>query len=168
MLPAVGLSPGSVPRARPAGDLDCGRLFPDAPAATGEPHAVIVPGAGWRNKIYPPRLWGRVALLLEEATGLATRVVSGPGEEAMAREAARASRGRARALHAGRLAELAAVLCLMGPTDPRRSGPYAAPDSALWQPLPCSFCAKRLDGTKACLLAISPEAVAQRAARLVR
>jgi heptosyltransferase-1 len=62
----------------------------------------------------------------------------------------------------------APVLCLMGPTDPDKSGPYGAPESALWHRLPCSFCHQRLDDTKACLLEISPSRVAERATALVR
>lgn len=176
------------------------RLFPLAPAAvdgrtlaTEPPFVAILPGAGWANKRYPSRWWGRVAERLGELARVASWVVSGPGEEALAREAALASRGWAQSIHAGSLAELAAVLraaravlggdtgplhlahamgvpvlCLMGPTDPRRSGPYGAPDSALWHHLPCSFCEKRYDEIKACLLAIPPARVAERAAALVR
>ena len=34
----------------------------------------------------------------------------------------------------------APVLCVMGPTDPERHGPYGAPDRALAVVLPCSYC----------------------------
>ena len=50
------------------------------------------------------------------------------------------------------------------PTDPARHGPYGAPESALWKTLPCSFCYRRFDETKACLLTIPPDEVAERAA----
>ena len=59
------------------------------------------------------------------------------------------------------------VLCLMGPTDPRRHGPYGAPDHALWTRLPCSFCYKRLDSPKACLELLQTSAVADRAAQIL-
>ena len=39
-----------------------------------------------------------------------------------------------------------------GPTDPARHGPYGAPERALCARLPCSFCYRRFDETKACLL----------------
>ena len=55
----------------------------------------------------------------------------------------------------------------MGPTDPERNGPYRAPASALWKRLPCSFCYKRFDEPKACLLEISPAAVVDRALELL-
>jgi hypothetical protein len=50
----------------------------------------------------------------------------------------------------------------MGPTDPARHGPYGAPERALARRLPCSYCYRRLDSTKACLLEIPPEAVVER------
>ena len=51
----------------------------------------------------------------------------------------------------------------MGPTDPERNGPYGRPDQALWKQLPCSFCHKRFDETKACLLEIPPWQVVRQA-----
>jgi hypothetical protein len=52
---------------------------------------------------------------------------------------------------------------LMGPTDPTRHGPYRAPERALARRLPCSYCYRRFAEVKACLLEISPEAVAEQA-----
>jgi hypothetical protein len=56
---------------------------------------------------------------------------------------------------------------VMGPTDPRRHGPYGAPDRALWHTLPCSFCYRRLGEAKACLLTIAPAQVAAAAGAVV-
>src|SRR6185295_15766711 len=61
----------------------------------------------------------------------------------------------------------APVLMLMGPTDPERHGPYAAPGNVLYKRLPCSFCYQRLEETKACLLEIPPHRVAERAAEIL-
>ncbi len=58
------------------------------------------------------------------------------------------------------------VCCLMGPTDPQRHGPYRAPERALFRRLPCSFCHRRLQGVKACLLELPPEDVAARARQI--
>ena len=55
------------------------------------------------------------------------------------------------------------VLMLMGPTDPARHGPYGAPERAMWKRLPCSFCYRRFDETKASLLEIPADRVAERA-----
>ena len=59
------------------------------------------------------------------------------------------------------------VLMVMGPTDPERHGPYGAPERALYRRLPCSFCYRRFDEAKACLLELPPERVAERAAELL-
>jgi hypothetical protein len=44
-----------------------------------------------------------------------------------------------------------------------RHGPYGAPERALARRLPCSYCYRRFDSTKACLLEIPPRAVVERA-----
>ena len=54
------------------------------------------------------------------------------------------------------------VLCVMGPTDPRRNGPFGHADDAVWQPLPCSFCHRRFDAPRPCLTLIPPATVAGR------
>jgi lipopolysaccharide heptosyltransferase I len=59
------------------------------------------------------------------------------------------------------------VLMVMGPTDPDRHGPYGAPERALYRRLPCSFCYRRFDEAKACLLELPPERLAERAAALL-
>lgn len=155
-------------------------------------HLFLHPGAGWANKIYPPTWWGEALHRIRDATGLATWVATAPWEEEAARKVVAASRGAGRTVPAADLPTLAAllrssrlvlggdsgplhlahalglpVLCLMGPTDPRRHGPYSAPERALAVALPCSFCYKRLPETKACLLAIPPSEVAQRAVELL-
>ncbi|MEM8994856.1 MAG: glycosyltransferase family 9 protein, partial [Acidobacteriota bacterium] len=57
----------------------------------------------------------------------------------------------------------APVLCLIGPTEPDRNGPYGAPDRVLFHRLPCSGCYQRLDSPRACLLSITPRQVTDRA-----
>ena len=161
-------------------------------AAHPEPFVLLHPGAGWGNKRYPPAWWGEVARRLSAATGIGgirTWVGVAPGEEGLAGEVVAAAGGEAVAVPAPDLASLAAlsrgarlvlggdsgplhlahalgspVLMLLGPTDPERNGPYGAPERALWQRLPCSFCYRRFAETKACLLEIPPARVAERAA----
>jgi heptosyltransferase-1 len=153
---------------------------------------LVHPGAGWANKIYPPAWWGAAVRRLRDLTGVPAWVAASRSEERLAREVEAAAGGAARAVPAGDLASLAAlirasslvlggdsgpthlahalgvpVLMLMGPTDPARNGPYGAPDRALWKVLPCSFCHRRFGETKACLLEIPPERVAARAAELL-
>lgn len=156
------------------------------------PRLVIVPGAGWDNKRYPPPLWGEVARLLAEDPGISSWVLPGPGEETLAREAVAASRQSAEMLSLTGLEALAAVLrraelvlggdtgplhlaraldrpvlCLMGPTAPERNGPYGKPESALWHQQPCSFCHQRRYETRPCLHNLHPEVVAERARELL-
>ena len=153
---------------------------------------LIHPGAGWANKRYPPTRWGQVAKRIADQTGLRSRVLSTPAEEDLAREVEEASDGTATRLSAPGLPDLAAelnrarlvmggdtgpihlahalgrpVLCLLGPTDPERNGPYGAELSAIWHQLPCSFCYKRFDETKLCLLELSAEEVAGRAGQIL-
>ena len=179
----------------PGGPADFGaaKLLAGAVPPPGRPpYVAIHSGAGWANKAWPPRRWGEAARRIAEATGLAIRVPAGPGEESLAGEVAAASGGAATAEPAGSLAALAAllrgarlvlagdtgplhlahalgvpVLAVLGPTDPRRHGPYGAPDRVVWKRLPCSFCYRRFDEPKACLHAVPAAAVAERALALL-
>ena len=157
-----------------------------------ERFALLHPGAGWGNKIYPAAWWGEATRRLREMAGVVTRVAVARGEERLAAAVEAAGGGAARAVPADGLPALAAlirrsslvlggdsgpthlahalgapVLMLMGPTDPERNGPYGAPERALWKRLPCSFCHRRFGETKACLLEIPPDRVAARAAELL-
>ncbi len=171
------------------------KLFREEPAGlerSAEPYVLLHPGAGWANKRYPPAWWGQATRLLEERTGIPTWIATARGEESLAAEVERESAGAARAVPASDLPTLAAlirgarlmlggdtgpthlaqalgtpVLMLMGPTDPERHGPYGTPERALYKRLACSFCYKRLEETKACLLEIPPRRVAERAAELI-
>ncbi|HEX2163592.1 MAG TPA: glycosyltransferase family 9 protein, partial [Thermoanaerobaculia bacterium] len=163
----------------------------ELPRGAGERLAIHA-GAGWGNKRWPPERWGEVARRLAEATGLPVHAVAGPGEEGLSAAVAAASAGAAVAVPAPDLPSLAGellasrlllagdtgplhlahalgvpVLAVMGPTDPRRHGPYAALDRAVWQTLPCSFCYKRFAETKACLHAVGVERVVERALALL-
>lgn len=154
---------------------------------------LIHPGAGWGNKRYPPPSWGEVANAVSSRLQLQVLIASGPGEEELAEEVARHSEGTARpvflptipalgeALRRARLVmagdtgpmHLAhalgtPTLAVMGPTNPLRHGPYAAVDQAIVHRLPCSFCYRRFDEAKACLLEISPDLVTERAVQLLQ
>jgi heptosyltransferase-1 len=157
------------------------------------PFALLHPGAGWANKRYPPAWWGEAARRLHAATGVPTWVAQARGEEELAAGVAAAGGGDAvRVVPAPDLPTLAALqrraslmlggdsgpthlahalgtstLMVMGPTDPERHGPYGAPERALFRLLPCSFCYKRFEEAKACLLEIPPARVAERAAELL-
>ena len=166
---------------------------PAAPNEAAEtPFVLLHPGAGWRNKEYPAASWGEVARGLQRTAGLPTLVTVAGGEEPLAAAVVAAGGPAARAVAAPDLPALAAlirqarlvlggdtgplhlahalgvpVLALYGPTDPARNGPYGAPERALSHRLPCSFCHKRFAETKACLVAIPPAAVVERALSLL-
>lgn len=175
----------------PAATAEVGRRLAGL-AGSDASFALLHPGAGWGNKRYPPAWWGEAARGLREATGIPTRVAVAPGEESLAAAVEASSAGAAIAVPAPDLPSLAAllraarlvlggdtgplhlahalgapVLMLMGPTDPERNGPYAAPELALFKRLPCSFCHRRFADAKPCLLEIPPRRVAERAAELI-
>lgn len=157
-----------------------------------EPFALLHPGAGWGNKRYPTERWGAVARRLRAESGLTTWVAVARGEEDLAAAVEAAAGGAARIVPAPDLPTLAAlirgarlmlggdtgpthlaqalgapVVMVMGPTDPERHGPYGAPDQAVFKRLACSFCYKRLDEPRACMLEVFPDRVAERALALL-
>ncbi len=156
--------------------------------------ALIHAGAGWANKRYPAERWGDVARLLLEKCGVPSRVALSPSaeEREFAARIVATSMGAAIEIPATSLAELAAitrrstlvlggdsgpthlavalgtpVVMVMGPTDPATHGPYAAVDHAIVERLPCSFCHKRFDQPKVCLLSIPPQRIVHRAAEIL-
>jgi heptosyltransferase-1 len=116
-------------------------------------YALLNPGAAWPNKRWPPQRLGAVAAALRTRHGLASVVLWGPGEEALAREAADASGGAAFVADRTTIADLVALargaavmvsgdtgpthlatavgtplVGIYGPTRPARNGPMAADD----------------------------------------
>ena len=164
----------------------------DLLARQSRPYAVIQAGAGWANKTWPSAWFGQVAQEIARRTDHDVLVPIAPGEEHLAQAVVEHSDGAARAVDAGPFSALAAilrgsrlvlggdtgpihmadalgvpVLCLIGPTDPKRNGPYHGADGVLWHQLPCSCCYKRFDEPKACLLHLTPDLVARRACELL-
>jgi heptosyltransferase-1 len=158
----------------------------------GARFVLLHPGAGWGNKAYPPAWWGEALDRLHAATGVRSLVAAAPGEEPLAAAVAAAAGAAAEPVPAPNLPALAAllrqaalvlggdsgpihlahalgtpVLMVMGPTDPQRHGPYGAPERAIYRRLPCSFCYRRFDEAKACLLGIPPARIAECAAALL-
>lgn len=160
--------------------------------ARERPFVLIQAGAGWANKTWPAPWWGQVARALRDDPGVDVFVPLAPGEESLAQTLVDTSDGAARTVDTRPFAALAAVLrrgrlvlggdtgplhmahafgtpvlCLVGPTDPERNGPYRSPEQWLWHELPCSNCYKRFDEPKACLLALHPDRVIERARELL-
>lgn len=167
LLAAIGLeSHGarSFPFVLPAEARDMAAQFR---ATSPLPLALISPGGGWANKLYPASLWGEVARGLL-ALNVTPVVVWGPGEEALAAQVAAASRGAARIAPMTGILELAALaaeariflaadtgplhiagamgtplVALFGPTDPARNGPWSPEDVVVRKAPPCAPCHKR-------------------------
>jgi lipopolysaccharide heptosyltransferase I len=175
LLAAVGLR--DLPKRFPLG-VGAGGTSDDA-------FALINPGAGWPNKRWPPEWFGAIADRLRADHGLASVVLWGPGEEALARTVVESSRGAARLApptgigdmivlaraasllvsgDTGPLQIAAAVgtpiVGIYGPTSPARNGPWN----------PADVCVSRFDACHChhrrrcrlpvcCLLDISVEEV---------
>ena len=129
--------------------------------------AVLNPGGGWANKLWPVERFGALGPPLR-ARGLVPLVTFGPGEEAVAERVVAASNGsverafpttllelvellrRARLLIAGDTGPLhiacalaTPVVGLYGPTDPARNGPFSAADVVVRKTPACAPCHKR-------------------------
>ena len=135
--------------------------------SVGSPYALVAPGGGWENKLYPPELWGEVCKGIA-ALRVAPVVLWGPGEETLADAVVTASGGKARRAPATSILEMAALarqsrlflaadtgplhiagamkaplVALFGPTDPARNGPWVAADEVVREIPPCAPCHKR-------------------------
>ncbi len=136
-------------------------------ASFTRPVALIAPGGGWGNKLYPAHRWGEVASGLARLD-LAPLVLWGPGEEKLAETVVEASSGTAARAPATTVLELAALarVCrlflaadtgplhiagavgaplvgVFGPTDPARNGPWSPDDEVIREIPACAPCHKR-------------------------
>ena len=158
---------------------------------TDGPYVLLHPATGWRNKDYPAARWAKVTSRLTTA-GVTVLIAPGPGEEELAGSIREMSNSGAQILAPAAIPTLVflqrraalvlggdtgpvhlahalgtPVLCVMGPTDPTRHGPYDALEHAIWVRLSCSFCHQRLDSAKACLLSVEPDVIADRALEIL-
>ncbi len=127
-----------------------------AAARAGHRFALINPGANWPNKRWPPDRFGELAARLRNTHGLATLVLWGPGDEALADAVVAASQGAARRAPATSLRDIvhlarraavvvagdtgpfhlacaagATTVGIFGPTDPARNGSWRQGDEAI-------------------------------------
>ena len=141
-------------------------LLREAGISADEPVLAVVPGARWETKRWLPDRFARVIRELRADAGLRSLVLGGPDEQSLCNSIAEAARADAVNL-AGRTAlpELVAalarsslvlchdsaaahlavavdrpVVCLTGPTNPRRTGPHGQLNSVLQLPLDCAPC----------------------------
>jgi len=124
--------------------------------ASGQPFALLNPGAGWPNKQWPAERFGAVAAHLLRRHGLASIVLWGPGDRGLADRVAGASGGAARPAPVTSLADILAlakasavfvagdtgpmqlaaaagapIVGVFGPTNPVRNGPWDPADVCL-------------------------------------
>jgi lipopolysaccharide heptosyltransferase I len=130
---------------------------------TGQPFALINPGAAWPNKRWPPERFGAVARHLRTRHGWPSIVAWGPGEEDLARGVVAAAEGAAALAPRTSLGELLAIVGaaglvvsgdtgplhvaaalgtpivgIYGPTDPARNGPWSPADVTLSRNRACA------------------------------
>jgi heptosyltransferase-1 len=147
LLRAVGIA--HAPRAFPLRAASTPAAAAVSRLAGGGPFALLIPGAGWPNKEWGPGRFGALASAMAARWGWTPVVAWGPNERALAEEVVRASDGTARLAPPTDVADLAAlapaamvvvggdtgpvhlseaaggrVVCIQGPTDPVRNGPF--------------------------------------------
>ncbi len=161
-----------VPAASPRFRL--GLAIPDdvqhlAPLETGQPLAVLHPGARWPTKLWPTANWARLAEWLVRDKGFQVVITGSSGDRDLAKEiVARAEVPLFNLAGHTSLAELAALLqkariavttdtgpmhlaatlgtpvvALFGPTAPWRTGPFGQGHEVVRLALPCSPCFRR-------------------------
>ncbi len=169
-------APATPPRFRLGLNLseDLSRLLP---TETGQPLAVLHPGARWPTKLWPTAHWARLADWIARKKGFQVIITGSPGDQDLAAEIV-AQAGATLINLAGRtsLAELAALLkqarlavttdtgpmhlaaalgtpvvALFGPTAPWRTGPMGLGHEVVRLALPCSPCFRRQCPEPRCL-----------------
>jgi heptosyltransferase-1 len=146
-----------------------------------EEYIVIVPGARWKTKRWPPEYFGKLASLLH----LRSIIVGSKGDVSIADEIVSRAHGKSFSL-AGKtdLKELIAVIkgskylvtndsgpmhiaaalgvpvfAIFGPTDPTRTGPYGKGHTIIRGPVECAPCFKKTCGDIRCMKDLSAEKV---------
>jgi len=146
-----------------------------------EPYAVIIPGARWKTKRWPPEKFGELASRLP----VQSVIVGSKSDKDVADEIVSLSNGKAVSL-AGKtsLKELTAVMrkakfvvsndsgpmhiaaalgipvyAIFGPTDPRRTGPYGEGHTIIRAEMPCAPCLKKKCDDMRCMNGLSAERV---------
>jgi len=141
-------------------------------AAAPEGRFVLLnPGGGWPNKRWAPARFGGLAARIQEHLGLPSRVLWGPGEEALAEEVVARSRGAAQQVPATTIGDVVAlaarasllvsgdtgplhlaaavgtpIVGVFGPTWPERNGPWSGDDEVISRAPSCGCHHKRQCG----------------------
>jgi lipopolysaccharide heptosyltransferase I len=153
VLDAIGVTPREPEFPIAVVESDAARRIAER---TGGRYALLNPGAAGLNKRWPPDRFGAVAAALKSRHGLASAILWGPGEEALAQETVAQSSGAATATDRTTIADIVALargaavmvsgdtgpthiaaavgtplVGIYGPTRPARNGPLAADDQTV-------------------------------------
>jgi lipopolysaccharide heptosyltransferase I len=144
-------------------------------------YAVMVPGARWKTKRWPPEKFGELSSLLP----IRTVIVGGRGDKSIAKEILASSGGKSVSLvgktdlkglieiirgarfmvsnDSGPMHIAAAlgipVFAIFGPTDPLRTGPYGEGHTIIREDVPCAPCFKKKCDDMKCMESLSVEKV---------
>ena len=153
--------------------------------ADPEKFILVVPGARWQSKRWPAERFVAVIDRLNEELSLPSVLAGSADEVQLCQHVAELARSRPLNLTGQTsLAQLMAVMsisrlvlghdsgtihlahalgkplvCIVGPTDPQRSGPYARADSIVTAEVPCAPCRRTVCSDNKCMAMISPEDV---------
>lgn len=128
---------------------------------------LLNPGGSWATKRWSPRKFGELAVRIRAELELASLVLWGPGDEAMAKAILDTSDGaatlapptgvlsmipyarKARLLVSGDTGPMhiasafgVPIVGIFGPTDPARNGPFGTGDEIVYRDAPCGPCYK--------------------------
>jgi heptosyltransferase I len=150
-------------------------------SALSEDYAVMVPGARWKTKRWPPEKFGKLASLLP----IKTLIVGGRGDKSIAKEILASPSSKSISLvgrtdlkglieiirgarfivsnDSGPMHIAAAlgipVFAIFGPTDPVRTGPYGRGHIVIREEVSCSPCFKKKCDDMKCMRNLSVEKV---------
>lgn len=145
---------------------DVERMFLNQNAMSDQPRLVIAPGARWETKLWPAARFAETINKLAASLSFCCILVGGKDEAELCHAVANQcnhqpinlcgrttlpelsaviARADAVLCHDSAVAHLAAafdraLVCLTGPTNPRRTGPYGHLDDVLRLDIPCSPC----------------------------
>ena len=183
---------------QPAGRAKVRALLAEGGLVTGERYAVVAPGARWETKRWPAANMGIVAMHLRARHGLRIVLAGGPDEaadckavQAVAGEPVVNLCGRTGLRDLVALIDGAAILIsnesgpmhiaaalgrpvvgVVGPTNPRRNGPYSPNSRIVQAGRECSPCYLRKRSQcphdLACMTTVGPDRVMQAADELLR
>ncbi len=152
---------------------------------TRERFVLVVPGARWQSKRWLAERFAEVIDRIRDEVSLACVLGGAPSEAGLCRKVAESCKSKPINL-AGEtsLVQLAALMnrcelvlghdsgtihlavalgkpltCIIGPTDPNRTGPYGRSDSIVRAEVSCAPCRLRVCGDNKCMRLISVESV---------